>query len=553
MALKDEFAVPGLIDDPRAPPSPERLAAQQQLSARLSGLPDQPVRAPAGPLPETGAGRVAGRIASLANETVPRVGGFVPKSSNPALAGLRAEMTAPPSAATVAAQNALSQRLSGLGGPEPVRIPPAAPAGAAPAATGPWYNRPVGGIIRSLADKGGDAAGRAGKATMGAVNANAGILGRAASLGGKVAPAVGAAIETVDATRDAMTPGMTGIDKTARVAEGVGRFAGGAAGMAGGAALGAMTGPLAPIAVPAGAVVGGILGAAAPTLANKAYNAITGSDNQLPSEKAAELRTAQAPAAASPVATQAPRIVGGLSAAGAGRGVVNPAAVVPDQSAAPASASGVPQAGIIRRMAPPAAAPVAAGILTPQAEAGGPVEFIRGMERTMTSPELGLGNEIAKQEYDALAQQPDGIQNYLNAVAQGRIDASAPEQAKMNTALAVQGLQNEGSANNAAISAGPAYNAAQLRAQAEANELALKRELEDRDQFIPGQRVRDLQAGTESITSPMFVNRKDRKVTPIEPSSTTAPQLPPGMKRQVGTYGGKPVYEDKDGKRFIGG
>jgi len=29
-------------------------------------------------------------------------------------------------------------------------------------------------------------------------------------------------------------------------------------------------------------------------------------------------------------------------------------------------------------------------------------------------------------------------------------------------------------------------------------------------------------------------------------------QLPPGMTRQVGTSGGKPVYEDANGKRFIG-
>jgi hypothetical protein len=32
-----------------------------------------------------------------------------------------------------------------------------------------------------------------------------------------------------------------------------------------------------------------------------------------------------------------------------------------------------------------------------------------------------------------------------------------------------------------------------------------------------------------------------------------APKLPPGMTRQVGTSGGKPVYEDANGKRFIGG
>ena len=29
--------------------------------------------------------------------------------------------------------------------------------------------------------------------------------------------------------------------------------------------------------------------------------------------------------------------------------------------------------------------------------------------------------------------------------------------------------------------------------------------------------------------------------------------MPPGMTRQVGTSGGKPVYEDAQGKRFVGG
>lgn len=30
-------------------------------------------------------------------------------------------------------------------------------------------------------------------------------------------------------------------------------------------------------------------------------------------------------------------------------------------------------------------------------------------------------------------------------------------------------------------------------------------------------------------------------------------QLPPGMVKQIGTSGGKPVYEDANGKRFVGG
>ena len=35
--------------------------------------------------------------------------------------------------------------------------------------------------------------------------------------------------------------------------------------------------------------------------------------------------------------------------------------------------------------------------------------------------------------------------------------------------------------------------------------------------------------------------------------SQASPALPQGMSRQIGTSGGKPVYEDAQGRRFFGG
>lgn len=45
--------------------------------------------------------------------------------------------------------------------------------------------------------------------------------------------------------------------------------------------------------------------------------------------------------------------------------------------------------------------------------------------------------------------------------------------------------------------------------------------------------------------------KKADRVSSVQDNSATKPSLPPGMVRQVGTSGGKPVYEDAKGNRFI--
>lgn len=46
---------------------------------------------------------------------------------------------------------------------------------------------------------------------------------------------------------------------------------------------------------------------------------------------------------------------------------------------------------------------------------------------------------------------------------------------------------------------------------------------------------------------------EDGTVQQVPVGAQAAQQLPPGMTRQVGTSGGKPIYEDAQGNRFIGG
>lgn len=122
---------------------------------------------------------------------------------------------------------------------------------------------------------------------------------RLARIAGPAAGVLTAGVEGVSTARDVMTPGMTGLDQTARVAEGVGRTAGAIAG----GALGASAGSVVPVVGTAiGGIAGGALGYAAPDLVNKAVNYFTGGDTKLASETAAGLRRAGATTAAPTVA-----------------------------------------------------------------------------------------------------------------------------------------------------------------------------------------------------------------------------------------------------------
>ncbi len=102
-----------------------------------------------------------------------------------------------------------------------------------------------------------------------------------------VLPAAAIAAEATNSVRDIAEPGMTGIDKLARGAEGVGRAAGAYVGGVGGATLGA---PLGPVGSAVGGIAGGLAGYFMPDAVNAAYNRFTGNGNQLASTKAEGLR-----------------------------------------------------------------------------------------------------------------------------------------------------------------------------------------------------------------------------------------------------------------------
>lgn len=363
------------------------------------------------------------------------------------------------------------------------------------------FNRPIdikpaASAVKSGAVKAGAVAKAAGKAMVPSI----GTLAKGAAV-------VGGITEASRAGYDMLTPGMTDLDKTARVAEGVGRFGLATGGAVKGAAMGSALGPAGTVV---GGIAGGTIGAFAPELVNKAYNAVTGffggdGDNQLPSQKAAELREKNGmPPADQPAVAIKPT---GVSDAGAGRGSINPPLAKPDlvtetpvsqpasRSAAKAdkTAKTAPQAAVQGIGGGPnpmdgvlftslgddhnagrsvAKAYMADGRVIEGPEAikiiqaadaynaanpvqGGPVQIIRGGQMSTAVPELGFA-EMATPDYEAIAAN-GGIGRLTEAVAQGAIDAQAPEAAKMRAALAERELANQGGAAQAAISAGPGF------------------------------------------------------------------------------------------------
>jgi hypothetical protein len=174
----------------------------------------------------------------------------------------------------------IGQRLANISG-EPYRDPRSV------------FNRPIDlKPAANAAAKAGSAAKTVGKA----------LIPSAKTLA-RTGVGVGALVEGSRAGYDMMTPGMTDLDKTARVGEGIGRFGLGTAGALKGAALGSTLGPVGTVV---GGIAGGAAGAFAPELVNKAYNAVSGffggpGDNQIPSQKAAELREKNGMPPANPV------------------------------------------------------------------------------------------------------------------------------------------------------------------------------------------------------------------------------------------------------------
>lgn len=477
------------------------------------------------------------------------------------------------------ASQRIGQRLANING-EPYRDPRS------------WFNRPIDPKpVVDAAKTAGNAIKTAGNATVRGL-ANLGQRGIGAletltKVGGRVAPVVAAGVEGVNTARDVTTPGMTGLDQTARVAEGAGRFGSGVAGMAGGAALGALTGPLAPVAVPALSIAGGIAGAVAPDLVNKAYNWATGDDNQLASQKAEQLRAGQPPATAAKPNIQA--AAGTLPATTYNAAVDSQAANVPgiaaplpavapaEQPAAPqrAPAASPPQGAKVAQVAPAAGigampeqlqgvnymtldsrGPTVAmndgtqqtgkeaesrfnttGGFYEQARAGGgaPVEVIRGLTKTVAAPELRYA-EMDAGGHQAL-QDNGGIGKYTQALAQGMADQAAPVDAKARGDLEAH-----------RISAGPGYAGVAQRAASDAAELAFKKEQAGKPVVVGGgqEPVYDnngMYVGMRTVPGRLYDGKKQQWLD--QPGAGAAPARVVGM-TYTDAKGNKAIWNGKE-------
>ena len=91
------------------------------------------------------------------------------------------------------------------------------------------------------------------------------------------------------------------------------------------------------------------------------------------------------------------------------------------------------------------------------------------------------------------------------------------------------------------------------RKQAQSSLLALQGKTENPNRFtvVPGgQQVDPMSGKAFTVPSQVLDNQTGRFIE--QPGAARAADLPAGMKRQIGTSNGRPVYEDEKGNRFVG-
>lgn len=255
-----------------------------------------------------------------------------------------------------------------------------------------------------------------GEGAFGAVGKAAGALARGVS---RFAAPVAGALEAGQTVRDSLAPDMTGLDIAGRVAEGAGRVAGMGAGAAAGAAAG--TAILPGVGTVIGGALGGGAGYFAPDIANKAYNWITGGDNQLASATAAQNRGDNAPAAAPPVAAPppvaaapvvAPRNIGPMSAT-ADQPLVPTDSTATPQAAAPDISKPQPFSPTLdasTQLALTAAKTAAAGRVDPGVSGGGVASLGNNQSLHLSdSPEnAGRTRQMQMTDLDHIARLGNG-------------------------------------------------------------------------------------------------------------------------------------------------
>ena len=124
----------------------------------------------------------------------------------------------------------------------------------------------------------------------------------------------------------------------------------------------------------------------------------------------------------------------------------------------------------------------------------------------------------------------------------------AMERARMG--LGMQSLQQEQALRDTLLD--PKATPEQ-RKQAQSSLLALQGKTENPNRFtvVPGgQQVDQVSGKAFTVPSRVLDNQTGRFID--QPDAARAADLPAGMKRQVGTSSGRPVYEDEKGNRFVG-
>lgn len=251
-------------------------------------------------------------------------------------------------------------------------------------------------------------------------------------------------------------------------------------------------------------------------------------------------------------------------------------APAPQAIAAPAQAPARgPVAGLAARAKAAPSQPAAPANAAPM---DGAVEIIRGQNRSWAVPELGY-QEVPDEVY-----RSGKIGEYMQAQSNNMLDRADPVAAELRARLAEINAQGDNSirVSNATDRDGKGRGLRNQLAEIELQQRQQIAELEK--QALAGnqeavQRIQQLQqlrsrgdndgraklvtdlvkayssstmqpvgADNKPLTLEQYVNQGLELATGTVKSSSTAPS---GMK-QVGTSGGKPVYQDAQGNRFIG-
>lgn len=331
-------------------------------------------------------------------------------------------------------------------------VPGTAPSVAQPPAVETPTPKGLGAQIKAAPGKAFDAlkgaadgvVEKAGSAVEGLKGKAAGALGGLAALG-----------EGISAYDDMSVPGMTDMDKFKRGVEGVAQFGLAAAGGAAGGAAGTLI-PV-PGATVAGMLGGGYLGHNIPSYLAQQYRDVSGSDFQLPSEKAAGLRAKQN---ASQTVTADPQ--GPLtnpqnpadqtanmqlkkpfeqSTAGAGRGTVvppnSPAAKLQPSSMDPASRdmtaelSAVPRElpsdlrkGVVHKTIDPKTGRVTYSGIDVTPGANGQTQFVDGMGKDIKT-RGSVGGGIVGDANGVVSSYGAGLRSGQGADVSGALQAAA--------------------------------------------------------------------------------------------------------------------------------